>query len=52
MAASLLDPIKLGAIDAPNRIIMAPLTRGRAGPGSSRPSLRSRVLTMSARWPG
>lgn len=33
MSASLLDPIKLGAIDAPNRIIMAPLTRGRAGPG-------------------
>ncbi|PZQ23451.1 MAG: alkene reductase [Sphingopyxis macrogoltabida] len=33
MANSLFDPIKLGAIDAPNRIIMAPLTRGRAGPG-------------------
>lgn len=27
---SLFDPIKLGAINAPNRIIMAPLTRGRA----------------------
>jgi N-ethylmaleimide reductase len=27
---SLFDPIKLGAIDAPNRIIMAPLTRGRS----------------------
>ena len=33
MSASLLDPITLGAIEAPNRIIMAPLTRGRAGPG-------------------
>lgn len=33
MTASLLDPITLGAIEAPNRIIMAPLTRGRAGPG-------------------
>ncbi|MDO9368975.1 MAG: alkene reductase [Sphingopyxis sp.] len=33
MAVTLLDPIKLGAIEAPNRIIMAPLTRGRAGPG-------------------
>jgi 2,4-dienoyl-CoA reductase-like NADH-dependent reductase (Old Yellow Enzyme family) len=33
MALSLFDPIKLGAIEAPNRIIMAPLTRGRAGPG-------------------
>src|SRR6201995_2325227 len=27
---SLFDPIALGAIEAPNRIIMAPLTRGRA----------------------
>ena len=33
MAVSLFDPITLGAIDAPNRIVMAPLTRGRAGPG-------------------
>ena len=28
--ANLFDPIRLGAIAAPNRIIMAPLTRGRA----------------------
>ncbi|HWW28650.1 MAG TPA: hypothetical protein VNY80_01455 [Steroidobacteraceae bacterium] len=28
--ASLFDPITVGAIDAPNRIMMAPLTRGRA----------------------
>jgi 2,4-dienoyl-CoA reductase-like NADH-dependent reductase (Old Yellow Enzyme family) len=27
---TLFDPIKLGAIEAPNRIIMAPMTRGRA----------------------
>mgnify|MGYP000078848901 CR=1 FL=1 len=27
---SLFDPLKIGAIDAPNRIVMAPLTRGRA----------------------
>jgi 2,4-dienoyl-CoA reductase-like NADH-dependent reductase (Old Yellow Enzyme family) len=27
---TLFDPIKIGAIDAPNRILMAPLTRGRA----------------------
>lgn len=33
MAVSLFDPIGLGAIDAPNRVIMAPLTRGRAGAG-------------------
>ena len=27
---SLFDPIRLGAIQSPNRILMAPLTRGRA----------------------
>jgi len=30
---SLFDPIRLGAIEAPNRILMAPLTRGRATNG-------------------
>ena len=30
---SLFDPIQLGAISAPNRILMAPLTRGRASQG-------------------
>ncbi len=33
MHEELFQPIKLGAIDAPNRILMAPLTRGRADPG-------------------
>ena len=28
---TLFDPIRLGALDLPNRIIMAPLTRARAG---------------------
>lgn len=30
---TLFDPIDLGAIHCPNRILMAPLTRGRADPG-------------------
>ena len=30
---SLFDPIRLGAIHAPNRVLMAPLTRGRATRG-------------------
>jgi N-ethylmaleimide reductase len=30
---TLFDPIRLGAVEAPNRIVMAPLTRMRAGPG-------------------
>lgn len=34
MHASLFEPINLGAIAAPNRILMAPLTRGRSEPGS------------------
>ena len=34
MHASLFQPIRLGAIEAPNRILMAPLTRGRASAGS------------------
>ncbi len=33
MHDELFQPIKLGAIQAPNRILMAPLTRGRADPG-------------------
>jgi N-ethylmaleimide reductase len=32
-AISLLDPVQLGAICAPNRILMAPLTRGRSEAG-------------------
>ena len=28
--ASLFDPISVGAIEAPNRIFMAPVTRGRS----------------------
>jgi N-ethylmaleimide reductase len=31
--ASLLTPLRLGSIDLRNRIVMAPLTRMRAGPG-------------------
>lgn len=33
MTATLFDPIDLGAIAAPNRILMAPLTRGRSSAG-------------------
>jgi N-ethylmaleimide reductase len=30
---NLFTPVRLGALEAPNRIVMAPLTRMRAGPG-------------------
>lgn len=33
MYETLFQPVTLGAIEAPNRILMAPLTRGRADPG-------------------
>lgn len=34
MHDALFQPVTLGAIDCPNRILMAPLTRGRSDPGS------------------
>lgn len=34
MHEALFRPVSLGAIEAPNRIVMAPLTRGRSDPGS------------------
>jgi 2,4-dienoyl-CoA reductase-like NADH-dependent reductase (Old Yellow Enzyme family) len=36
--ASLFDPLKVGALELPNRIIMAPLTRSRARPDTRVPS--------------
>ena len=33
MTATLIDPIQLGAISAPNRVLMAPLTRSRSVEG-------------------
>src|ERR1700753_3579790 len=35
---SLFDPLKLGALTLPNRIVMAPLTRSRALPDSRVPT--------------
>ncbi|MFN5779484.1 MAG: alkene reductase, partial [Novosphingobium sp.] len=34
MHDALFQPVSLGAIQCPNRILMAPLTRGRSDPGS------------------
>ena len=34
MYDALFQPVSLGAIECPNRILMAPLTRGRSDPGS------------------
>jgi 2,4-dienoyl-CoA reductase-like NADH-dependent reductase (Old Yellow Enzyme family) len=35
---SLFDPLKLGALDLPNRVILAPLTRSRATPDTRVPT--------------
>src|SRR5580765_5190202 len=34
MTKNLFSPIKLGALSLPNRIVMAPMTRSRAGAGN------------------
>jgi len=45
---TLFDPITLGAIHSPNRILMAPLTRGRASPGSVPNDLMKLYYTQRA----
>ena len=38
-ARELFTPIEVGSLTLPNRIVMAPLTRSRAGPGNVPTSL-------------
>jgi N-ethylmaleimide reductase len=45
---SLFDSVTLGAIEAPNRILMAPLTRGRASPGHVPNALMAEYYTQRA----
>ena len=45
---SLFDPITIGDIDAPNRVIMAPLTRLRAGPTAIPNALMAQYYTQRA----
>jgi N-ethylmaleimide reductase len=45
---SLFDPIQLGAIQLPNRIIMAPLTRMRAGANSVPTALNAKYYAQRA----
>ena len=33
-APTLLSPLQLGPLALPNRVVMAPMTRNRAGPGN------------------
>jgi N-ethylmaleimide reductase len=45
---SLFTPLRLGNIDLPNRILMAPLTRMRAGPGDIPTSLNAEYYRQRA----
>ena len=46
---TLFDPLKVGALNLPNRIVMAPLTRSRAHPGTRVPSdLGHEYVTINA----
>ena len=45
---TLFDPIRLGAVEAPNRMIMSPLTRMRASPGRIPNQLMTEYYTQRA----
>jgi N-ethylmaleimide reductase len=46
--ASLFTPLRLGALELPNRIVMAPLTRMRAGVGNSPTALNAEYYSQRA----
>src|ERR1700692_1478567 len=45
---TLFDPIRCGEIDAATRIVMAPLTRDRAGPGQTPTSMMATYYAQRA----
>jgi len=45
---TLFTPLTLGAVDLPNRFVMAPLTRMRAGPGRVATPLMARYYSQRA----
>jgi N-ethylmaleimide reductase len=44
----LFSPFRLGALDLPNRIVMAPMTRNRAGPGNVPTALNASYYAQRA----
>jgi hypothetical protein len=42
----LLTPYRMGDLDLPNRVIMAPLTRMRANPDDHEPTMRLDALNV------
>lgn len=47
-ACRLLEPFKLGSIELPNRIVMAPMTRNRAGAGDAPTELNATYYRQRA----
>ena len=48
---SLFDPLQLGSLELPNRILMAPLTRARAGREAVPNEMMARILCPARRAP-
>jgi N-ethylmaleimide reductase len=44
----LFSPFRLGALDLPNRVVMAPMTRNRAGPGNAATALNATYYAQRA----
>ena len=44
----LFSPLRLGPLDLPNRIVMAPMTRNRAGPGNTPTTLNAAYYAQRA----
>lgn len=44
----LFSPFRLGSLDLPNRIVMAPMTRNRAGPGNAPTALNATYYAQRA----
>src|ERR1700722_7078221 len=48
VTSKLFEPYRLGALELPNRIVMAPLTRNRASPGNVPSSLAAKYYAQRA----
>ena len=47
-SVDLFSPLRLGALDLPNRVVMAPMTRNRAGPGNVPTALNATYYAQRA----
>ena len=47
-ATNLFSPFRLASLDLPNRIVMAPMTRNRAGPGNAPTALNASYYAQRA----